>query len=91
MITVPVFTPIVEELGFSLLWFGILFVINMEMGYITPPFGLNLFFMRSVAPPGITIADIYRSILAFFVLELVGMALLMIFPEIITWLPRTMS
>ncbi|PQP33364.1 TRAP transporter permease DctM/Q, partial [Desulfobacteraceae bacterium SEEP-SAG9] len=54
VICTPVFIPIVEALGFSTLWFGILFVINMEIGYITPPFGFNLFYMRSIVPPEIT-------------------------------------
>jgi len=90
MITLPVFVPIIEELGFSLLWFGILFTVNMEIGYITPPFGFNLFYLKGVAPPGITLRDIYNSITPFVVLEIIGLAMLMVFPQIVLWLPQTM-
>lgn len=90
MITIPVFLPIIEKLGFDLLWFGILFTVNMEVGYITPPFGFNLFYLKGVAPPGITLRDIYRSITPFVVLEMAGLALVMIFPGIATWLPKMM-
>jgi len=90
MITLPVFVPIIEELDFSLLWFGILFTVNMEVGYITPPFGFNLFYLKGVTPPGITIRDIYKSITPFVMLEIIGLVLLMVFPQIVLWLPQTM-
>ncbi|MFC2003091.1 TRAP transporter large permease subunit [Chloroflexota bacterium] len=90
MITVPVFLPIVEGLGFNLVWFGILYVINMETALITPPFGINLFYMKGVVPPGISMADIYKSIIWFVLLELAGLATVMVFPEIVLWLPRTL-
>ncbi|WP_111493272.1 MULTISPECIES: TRAP transporter large permease [Marinobacter] len=87
LITLPVFMPIVESLGFDPIWFGILFVINMEIGYMTPPFGFNLFYLKGVVPPSITMRDIYQSILPFVLVEIVGLALIMIFPEIATYLP----
>jgi tripartite ATP-independent transporter DctM subunit len=87
LITLPVFMPIVEQLGFDPIWFGILFVINMEIGYMTPPFGFNLFYLKGVVPPGITMQDIYRSIIPFVLVEIVGLALIMIFPAIATYLP----
>jgi tripartite ATP-independent transporter DctM subunit len=90
MITLPVFVPIIEALDFSMLWFGILFTVNMEIGYITPPFGFNLFYMKGVAPPGITLQHIYHSVGPFVALEIAGLALLMIFPEIALWLPQGM-
>jgi tripartite ATP-independent transporter DctM subunit len=87
LITLPVFLPIVTELGFDPIWFGILFIINMEIGYMTPPFGFNLFYLKGVVPPSITMGDIYRSVIPYTAVELVGLALVMIFPAIATWLP----
>ena len=88
MICVPVFLPIVEAYGFDPLWFGILFTINMEIGYMTPPFGFNLFYMKGLVPPGISMTDIYRSAIPYTIVSLVGLAIVMIFPEIATWLPN---
>ncbi len=90
MITTPVFIPVIKALGFGTLWFAILFVVNMEMAYLTPPFGFNLFYMRAVAPPGTTMGDIYRSIFPFVLLQMLGLALIIIFPQIALWLPQTM-
>ncbi len=87
LITLPVFMPIVESLGFDPIWFGILFVINMEIGYMTPPFGFNLFYLKGIVPPSITMKDIYKSIIPFVIVEIIGIILIMIFPEIATWLP----
>ena len=87
MLAAPIFFPIVIELGFDPIWFGILFVINLQMGYISPPFGFNLFYMRSVCPPSISMGDIYRSILPFLGVMILGMAIIMVFPQIATWLP----
>jgi tripartite ATP-independent transporter DctM subunit len=88
MICVPVFLPVVKAQGFDPLWFGILFTINMEIGYITPPFGFNLFYLKGMVPPSITMADIYRSVIPYTVVSLVGLALVMIFPQIAVWLPH---
>lgn len=88
MITVPIFLPFVIAHGFDPIWFGILFIINMEIGYMTPPFGFNLFYMKGIVPPSITMGDIYRSVIPFTIVESIGLALVMIFPEIATWLPN---
>ena len=90
LITLPVFLPIVQSMGFDPVWFGILFVINMEIGYMTPPFGFNLFYLKGVVPPSITMKDIYVSVIPFVLVEIVGLALIMIFPEIATYLPDLM-
>ena len=87
LITLPVFMPIVKSLGFDPIWFGILFVINMEIGYKTPPFGFNLFYLKGVVPPGITMKDIYTSVVPFVIIEIVAIGIIMVFPEIATWLP----
>jgi len=88
MICVPVFLPIVKAHGFDPLWFGILFVINMEIGYMTPPFGFNLFYLKGIVPPGISMGDIYRSVIPYTIVESSGLALVMIFPQIAVWLPN---
>jgi tripartite ATP-independent transporter DctM subunit len=87
MITVPIFLPFVKAHGFDPIWFGILFTINMEIGYQTPPFGFNLFYLKAIVPPSITMVDIYRSIIPFTIVESTGLAIVMIFPKIATWLP----
>jgi len=87
----PLFVPIVVNLGFDPLWFGILFVINMEMGYLTPPFGFNLFILKGVVPSHITMNDIYRSIVPFIIIQMFALALVMIFPALATWLPNLMA
>ena len=88
MITAPIFFPIINSLGFDPVWFGVLFVINMEMGYLTPPFGFNLFYMQAIAPKGVVMTDIYRSIIPFVALQALGLIVCMIFPEIILYLPK---
>jgi tripartite ATP-independent transporter DctM subunit len=90
LLTAPIFFPIVISLGFDPLWFAILFVINMELAYLTPPFGFNLFYMKAVTPPDITMMDIYKSQTPFVLLMLLGLGLCMAFPGIITWLPSLM-
>jgi len=87
MITVPIFLPFVKAHGFDPLWFGILFTINMEIGYMTPPFGFNLFYLKGIVPPSISMGDIYRSVIPFTIVESAGLALVMIFPQIAIWLP----
>ena len=90
MICTPVFVPVITALGFDPLWFGVLFIMNMEMGYLTPPFGFNLFYMKAIVPKGITMTDIYRSIVPFVILQGIGLIIVIIFPEIALWLPKLM-
>ncbi|MCL0065391.1 TRAP transporter large permease subunit [Dehalococcoidia bacterium] len=90
MIAGPMFVPIIVELGFCPLWFGILFNLNMQIGFLSPPFGLALFYLKGVAPPDVTMMDIYRSIWPYIILQMIGLALVMIFPWIGTWLPGLM-
>ncbi|MFC1870851.1 TRAP transporter large permease subunit [Chloroflexota bacterium] len=90
VITTPIYVPIITSMGFDPLWFGILFVLNMEMGFLTPPFGLTLFMFKGVVPEGITMGDIYRSIFPFIMLQALALAIVMIFPAIALWLPSMM-
>lgn len=87
-ITVPLYVPIVNELGFDTIWFAVLFIVSMQSAYLTPPFGYNLFYMRSVAPKDISIFDIYVSALPFIALQILGLALIFMFPQIVLWLPN---
>ena len=88
MITVPIYVPIAVGLGFDPVWFGILFIVNIECAYLTPPFGWNIFYLKSVAPEGITLVDIYRAVIAFVALQILGLATVMVFPQIALWLPN---
>jgi len=91
MICTPVFVPLITRLGFDPIWFGILFTINMELGYVTPPFGFNLFYMKALAGPmGVSMQDIYRSIIPYVILEILGLAIIMVFPQLAVWLPQKM-
>jgi tripartite ATP-independent transporter DctM subunit len=87
VIVAPLYIPLVGSLGFDLIWFGILYTITCQIAYITPPFGYNLFLMRAMAPPEITLVDIYRSIAPFFVMMAATIVILMVFPQIALWLP----
>jgi tripartite ATP-independent transporter DctM subunit len=88
IITTPLFFPIAASLGFDLVWFGILFVINMEMAFLTPPFGFNLFYIKGVAPKEVTMLDIYRSVFPFVMLQALALAIVMVFPQSVLWLPQ---
>jgi len=87
LITVPVFMPIVMELEFNPLWFSLLMCVNLQTSFVTPPFGYALFYFAGVAPEGYTMMHIYKGILPFVVLQLIGLLVLVFFPQIITWLP----
>jgi len=90
MITFPIFLPIVQALGFDMIWFGLLVLINMEIGMTSPPFGLTLFVMKGVAPPDTTMKDIYLAGLPFIFCDLVAMSFIIAFPPIAAWLPSIM-
>ncbi len=88
VIVAPLYVPLVGALGFDLIWYGILYTITCQIAYMTPPFGYNLFLMRAMAPPEVTLGDIYRSIVPFVAVMCVGLAIVMAFPEIALWLPK---
>ncbi|PNU20200.1 C4-dicarboxylate ABC transporter [Geothermobacter hydrogeniphilus] len=87
LVVVPIFTPIAGDLGFNPLWFAMLVCVNLQTSFLTPPFGYALFYFKGVAPPEYTMGDIYRGIIPFVVIQVIGLCLLVGFPEIITWLP----
>ncbi len=87
LVVVPIFTPIANDLGFDPLWFAMLVCVNLQTSFLTPPFGYALFYFKGVAPPEFTMTDIYRGILPFVAIQIIGLAVMVFFPEIITWLP----
>jgi tripartite ATP-independent transporter DctM subunit len=87
LLCTPMYLPIVTSLGFDPLWFGILFMVNMQCAWLTPPYGFNLFYIRAITPPEISMGDIYRSVLPFICLQILCLLLVMFFPPIATWLP----
>jgi tripartite ATP-independent transporter DctM subunit len=91
LITLPFFMPLVQRLGIDPVWFGILFLMCMQLGLLTPPFGLLLFTMKGVAPPGITMQQIYAAALPYVWFGLLVLLLILFFPTIATWLPAVMS
>ena len=87
VIVAPLYVPLVEALGFVLIWYGVLYTITTQIAYMTPPFGYNLFLMRAMAPPEIGLRDIYFSILPFVAVMMAALSLVMAFPQIALWLP----
>ena len=98
-ITVPVFAPVVTtlapELGmepsWAAIWFGVLFVMNIQIYFLSPPFGPACFWLKSVAPPDVTLQEIFRGVIPFIFIQIAGLALVMLFPEIALWLPKALS
>ena len=88
VIVAPLYVPLVGALGFDLVWYGVLYTITCQIAYMTPPFGYNLFLMRALAPPEVTIGDIYRSIVPFVLVMIVALALVMAFPQLALALPQ---
>jgi tripartite ATP-independent transporter DctM subunit len=101
LLAVPIFVPLMNSLSFNgvfglpgvppedlALWFGVVYMVNMQMSFLSPPFGYALFYLKSVAPPEISMAQIYRSSIPFLFLQATGLAICVIFPDVVLWLPR---
>jgi TRAP-type mannitol/chloroaromatic compound transport system permease large subunit len=88
IIVAPLYVPLIIALGFNPVWYGVLYTITCQIAYMTPPFGYNLFLMRAMAPPEITLMDIYRSIIPFVLVMSGALGLVMAFPELALWLPE---
>ncbi|HKI98191.1 MAG TPA: TRAP transporter large permease subunit [bacterium] len=100
LLTVPIFVPLLKTLAFTgvlglpgvsvsdiPLWFGVVYIVNMQIAFLSPPFGYSLFYLKSVAPPEVTMATIFRGALPFIALQIIGLSICIIFPPIVTWLP----
>ena len=90
LITVPIFFPVIRSLGLDPLWFAIVTMVNIELSLITPPFGMNLFVLKGVSPPDVTLGAIYRGVIPFVLINIIALALVMLFPPIAIWLPGLM-
>ena len=88
VIVAPLYVPLIISLGFNPIWYGVLYTITCQIAYMTPPFGYNLFLMRAMAPKEITLPDIYRSIIPFVLVMIVGLMIVIIFPQVALWLPE---
>ncbi|OSQ45246.1 TRAP transporter large permease [Thalassospira alkalitolerans] len=88
VIVAPLYVPLVGALGFDLVWYGVLYTITCQIAYMTPPFGYNLFLMRAMAPPEVTLKDIYKSITPFVIIMAMALGIVMVFPQIALWLPE---
>jgi TRAP-type mannitol/chloroaromatic compound transport system permease large subunit len=101
LLAVPIFVPLMQTMQFDgvfglpgvapedvPLWFGVVYMVNMQMSFLSPPFGYALFYLKSVAPPGITMAQIYKSSLPFLFLQATGLTLCIVFPDLVLWLPK---
>lgn len=91
MLCTPLFVPILDELGVDKLWFGALFIVNIQIAYLTPPFGFVLFWLKGVLPKDVSMKDIYGSVGPFVLLQLLGLTLVFLFPGIATWLPTSLD
>ena len=87
-IVIPITAPILLNLGVDPLWLGVLVGVNLQTSFLTPPFGFSLFYLRGVAPPSVTTGMIYKGVIPFVGLQILAIALMFIFPELATWLPR---
>jgi tripartite ATP-independent transporter DctM subunit len=88
VIVAPLYVPLVDHLGFDLVWYGVLYTITTQVAYLTPPFGYNLFLMRAMAPPDIGIRDIYASVVPFVAIMILALIIVMVYPQIALWLPE---
>ena len=101
LLAVPIFMPLVKTLSFDgvfglpgvapqdiALWFGVVYMVNMQMSFLSPPFGYALFYLKSVAPPEVTMAQIFRAAIPFLFIQALGLAICVIFPDLILWLPK---
>ena len=90
LLTAPIFVPVLVALGFDAIWIGVVFCMNMQISYVSPPFGPAAFYLKGASPPGITMGDIFRSVWPFIGIQVLALLLLTAFPDIALWLPRTM-
>jgi TRAP-type C4-dicarboxylate transport system permease large subunit len=88
MVCLPVFIPICQVLGFDTIWFGVIMLINLEMGQLTPPFGMLLFVMQGVAPPDVTFDKIVRAAMPYIYFDILIMVMIIVWPQLALWLPR---
>ena len=89
-VVVPIVGPVLLAMGLDPVWLGIMIAINLQTSFLTPPFGFALFYLRGVAPPSVSTAQIYRGVIPFIGIQLIGIGIIAVFPGIATWLPRVL-
>jgi tripartite ATP-independent transporter DctM subunit len=89
-IMVPLITPVAEMFGFDPVWFATLVIVNLQISFLTPPFAYSIFYLRGIAPPGVKTSDIYRGVVPFVGLQIVGLLMCIVSPQIINYLPGLM-
>jgi TRAP-type mannitol/chloroaromatic compound transport system permease large subunit len=87
LIILPLVSPVVSALGFDLVWFTVLFAVCLQTSFLTPPVGFAIFYLKGVAPAGISVATIYRGVIPFVLLQLLGLGLIFVWPDLVVWLP----
>ncbi|CCN84119.1 putative TRAP-type C4-dicarboxylate transport system, large permease component DctM subunit [Vibrio nigripulchritudo SFn27] len=85
LLTLPIFVPIINQIGYDPIWFGVVFSLNMQLSFLTPPFGPAAFYLKSVAPPEISLGMIFKAVVPFIALQIVALVLLIVFPELALW------
>jgi TRAP-type mannitol/chloroaromatic compound transport system permease large subunit len=89
-VVVPIVGPVLLAMDLDPVWFGVMIAVNLQTSFLTPPFGFALFYLRGVAPASVTTMDIYRGIVPFVGLQVIGLAAVWIFPQLATWLPKAL-
>jgi tripartite ATP-independent transporter DctM subunit len=89
-IVIPIYTPIAVDLGFDPLWFAVLICTNLQLSFLTPPFAYSMFYLKGIAPPEVTMGQIYKGVFPFIGLQFIALALIILFPHLAVWLPSTM-
>jgi len=87
LIFIPILAQIIPALGCDPLWFALVFAVCLQTSFLTPPFAVSIFYLKGVAPPEVELTDIFKGVIPFVILQLIGLALVIIFPQIILWLP----
>ena len=89
-IVIPIFTPIALDLGFNPLWFALVICTNLQMSFLTPPFAYSMFYLKGIAPDDVTMGQIYQGVFPFIGLQMLALALVILFPPLTLWLPSFM-
>src|SRR3546814_14175725 len=89
-VVVPIVGPVLLTMGLDPIWLGVMIAVNLQTSFLTPPFGFALFYLRGVAPPSVTTMHIYRGIVPFVIIQIIGLVLVAIFPATATWLPKAL-
>ncbi|KUK98401.1 MAG: TRAP transporter, DctM subunit, partial [Atribacteria bacterium 34_868] len=91
LIFIPIVAPMIPKLGFDPLWFGIVIAVCLQTAFLTPPFAVSIFYLKGIAPPSVTLKDIYKGVVPFVILQIIGLIITILFPKVVLWIPRAMG